>query len=201
VLNIVDGLVDAVLHASAEQIKKTATAPQPQVHIMAEDMDTPYLGYVVCRRFYRGEDAAAAIAGLGLLPSVLYASRLLVLWEESDLCAALQLPGEPAETGLMIVDATLDGHVLRWYPFRAEPAPARSGDMASVRWGNPVSYQQIPLLPPVEALLATWRAFHGGDLEQAAAQLQQAGYDINWITARHPESPRRRGRRSRATRS
>ncbi|WP_035948546.1 hypothetical protein [Parafrankia sp. EUN1f] len=171
-----------ILEASEETISQTGFCPQPQVHIFLEDMDAAYVGYVVSRRFYRGDDAASAIAALGVLPSVLMATRLIIAWEDSDLRTALELPGNGFATGMVLVDASFDRHVLRWHPFRAEAAPAGSAARARVTWATPARYENVPLLAPIEALLAVWREFRGDDLERTALELQQAGYEVNWAS-------------------
>lgn len=91
----------------------------PVVHILAESSSPPYLGYLTCRPFVRGDDAASAVAALGVLPSALAASRLVITWEHAHLCTALETPGaDSASTGVVVVDADWFGHVLRWHPMR-----------------------------------------------------------------------------------
>jgi len=183
-LDIADALADAVLGANEAVVRRTGTCPQPQVHILAEDRERPYLGYVVCRRFRRGPDAASAVVGLGLLPSTLRATRLIVAWEELDLRGAMQVPTEQAETGFVLVDARLDTHVLRWHPFQTQAAPEGAGETATLRWGAPARYERIPLPDPIEAMLTLWREFRDGDLEETAAHLQRAGYELHWAGSR-----------------
>ena len=77
------------------ELRATGGVLAPTVHMFAEDLGQPYIGYVRCRRFYRGSDAAVAIGELGVLPSVLRATRVVVSWEAQDLNVALQAPVDP----------------------------------------------------------------------------------------------------------
>jgi hypothetical protein len=90
--DIVEDLPAILLDVAAAALRQTGFYPRPQVHMFAEDLASPYIGYIVCRPFYRGEDAVTAIAGLGLLPSVMGLTRLLVVWEDRDLRTALEMP-------------------------------------------------------------------------------------------------------------
>ncbi|MBO4273126.1 hypothetical protein [Microbispora triticiradicis] len=180
--DIAEQLPAALLEAVDVQIRADGSCPRPQVHILAEDLDAAYLGHVVCRRFYRGADAAAALGGLGVLPSVVKATRLFVLWEERDLRTALEIQKESDASALVIVDARFDGHTLHWHPFNARLAPASSGREPAilVQWDTPARYENVPLPPPIESLLQTWRELWDDDLERTAVQLQEAGYELYW---------------------
>ncbi|MEU6409768.1 hypothetical protein [Microbispora sp. NPDC046933] len=182
--DIAEQLPAALLQAADAHIRADGTCPRPQVHILAEDLEAAYLGYVVCRRFYRGADAASALAGLGVLPSVIKATRLFVLWEEFDLRTALEIQGEHTAPGIVILDARFGGHTLHWHPIDVQLRPVNSGQEPAivVRWNTPASYENVPLPPPVESLLQVWRELRDDDLERTAIQLQQAGYEINWAT-------------------
>ncbi len=46
------------------------------VHILVEDTEQPYAGYLTCRPFCRGEDAAAVVGVLGLSPAAMGVTRL-----------------------------------------------------------------------------------------------------------------------------
>ncbi|MGH3566422.1 MAG: hypothetical protein ACRDRH_10385 [Pseudonocardia sp.] len=119
-----DGLVDAVESGSVELAETTLTAGwvcPPTVHVLCKHLPQPCLGSVATRPFRRGADAGSAVAALGLLPSVVPATRLVVVWEYSDLCSALDLPGwrdGRYPLGLVVLDADLAEHVVRWHPFR-----------------------------------------------------------------------------------
>jgi hypothetical protein len=77
--------------------------------MFAEDMAQPYIGFVTCRQFYRGEDAVNAIGDLGMLPAVMKMTRLIIPWESSDLATALQQEGGRFPMGLMLVDWVATG--------------------------------------------------------------------------------------------
>ncbi len=184
--DIGDALPAVLLQASEAELRATGFCPQPQVHILAEDMEHSYIGYVVCRRFYRGADAASAIAGLGLLPSALMATRLIVVWENRDLRTALELPGEGFPTGIAVLDARLGGHILHWHPFDIEVTGTSSHGIPTIipHWRPPVRYTDVELLVPIAALLEVWREFRNDDLQRMAIDLQEAGYELNWAASR-----------------
>ncbi|MFF7247640.1 hypothetical protein ACFZBU_27470 [Embleya sp. NPDC008237] len=180
---IVEALTDSILHAGEVLLREHGACPRPQVHILAEDMDQPYVGFVTCRPFYRGADAANALAGLGLLPSVLMATRLVVAWEDCDLRTALEMPGEFFATGITVLDARFQEHTLRWYPYDVEwgdPSPYGIPTVVP-GWRTPARYENVPLLAPIEALLDVWRTFRDDDIQQTATELQDAGYELTMI--------------------
>ncbi len=87
---LVDRIEEAARADADAALREAGGVPPPAVHILAEDLEQPYVGYLTCRPFSRGADAAAAIAELGELPSVLAATRLVVTWEAQDLNVALE---------------------------------------------------------------------------------------------------------------
>ncbi|MBO3748378.1 hypothetical protein J5X84_20070 [Streptosporangiaceae bacterium NEAU-GS5] len=180
--DIADQLPTVLLKAAEAHIRAAGTSPRPQVHILAEDLQAAYLGYMVCRRFYRGADAASALANLGVLPSVIKATRLFVVWEESDLRTALEIQGERTELGIAILDARSSSHTLHWHPFNAQVGSVNSRGESTivVTWHTPAHYENVPLLAPIEALLKVWREPRYDDLERTAAELEEAGYELNW---------------------
>ncbi|MEU3612878.1 hypothetical protein ABZ725_11285 [Streptomyces sp. NPDC006872] len=181
--DLVESLSKVILRASEELLRKTGTYPRPLVHILAEDMDQPYVGFITCRPFYRGADAATALANLGLFPSVLMATRLVVAWEDCDLRTALELPGEPFANGLVILDAGFEGHTLNWHPFDIEVGEVSQHGIPLVipHWGTPARVEDVQLLAPIAALLETWREFRSDDIQETAIGLQEAGYEFNMI--------------------
>lgn len=186
--NIVEELPAILLDAAAAELRQTGFYPRPQVHMFAEDMANPYIGYIVCRPFYRGDDAVTAIANLGLLPSVMGVTRLLTLWEDRDLRTALEMPGSAeAATGISLLDAQPDGHTLHWHPFDAEPTGVAQHGPYQVqtinpRWRKPAQFKNVQLLRPISNLLGTWREPRQNDIQQTAVGLQDAGYELNWVT-------------------
>jgi hypothetical protein len=112
----IDGLAVAVADAT---LRELGMVQPPVVHMLVDGACPPYLGYLTCRPLRPGGDAAAAVASLGVLPSALGASRLVIAWEHADLCVALKTPGaDSVEPGVVVVDADRFGHVLRWHPMR-----------------------------------------------------------------------------------
>ncbi|MFI7438067.1 hypothetical protein [Micromonospora haikouensis] len=178
--DVASEVMNAILDESEAHIQKTGQVPRPQVHIVAEDMDEPYqyIGYIATRPFYRGADAATAVADLGRLPSALAATRLFVVWEEVDLRLALEMPNRQPVHGLSVVDVRSDGHTMLWLPF--EVAQDDAGII--VIWGKPTRHENVKLHAPIEALIETWHR-PCGDLERTVLDLQGSGYQINWSIA------------------
>lgn len=188
-----DGLVDAVeagaVELADEMLRRSGAVCPPTVHLLFKHLPQPYVGSVTTRPFQRGSDAAAAVAALGLLPSVVHATRLLVVWEYSDLCAALDLPDWREgryPLGLVLLDADLAEHVVRWHPFRmrtnatSDPIPVT----ASVwpEWGATVRHPCAELPAPVAELLAVWRELRRSDVAATRAELEAAGFVVNWVS-------------------
>jgi hypothetical protein len=151
------------------------------VHILSRLLAEPYIGSVSVRPFYPGRDAAVAVAALGVLPSAFYATHLVVVWEYADLCTALELPGEEGfPTGLVVLEATMDGHVVRWHPFLMHLGPLGPGGLPTVipEWGRSYRFVDAPLPAPVVQLLAVWRAWRRGDVAETTAELQRAGFRV-----------------------
>jgi hypothetical protein len=180
----IDGLAVAVAGAT---LREVGLVQPPVVHILAEGSCPPYLGYLTCRPFARGRDAAAAVASLGVLPSVLGASRLLVTWEHADLCTALEMPGaDSVGPGVVVLDADRFEHVLRWHPLQARAGGI--GDLGTPtvapEWGEPRAFPDSPLPGPVEELLGVWRmrgTWTDAEVERICHNLWAAGYEMRWV--------------------
>lgn len=180
----VDEVLRGIEHAAREGmdagLRAGGAVLPPAVHLLAEDLDQPYVGYLTCRPFYRGADAAAAIVELGELPSVLAVTRLAVTWEAYDLTVALQVPADPDTLALVVLDATLTEHAIRWCPFRLHAGTGRYGDMVVPEWGPPALLRDPPLPGPVEQLLTVWRQWRAGDLDETITRLETAGHRMRW---------------------
>jgi hypothetical protein len=162
-----------------------------------DGFDPPLLVRVGCRPFYHGGDAEQAIAILGLLPSALGASRLVLSWEHADLCAALELPAaDTVPSGVMVIDATPYSHLLRWHPmtFREGP-PTAAGDRATAipTWGEPDYAPNAALPAPIGRLLAVWRTprdWPEDELIHTLVAMERAGYEMRWarrqVQQHHP---------------
>lgn len=191
----VDQLDDTAVHVVDQMLREVGMVQPPTLHFLREGLDPPYLGYLTCRQFYRGEDAAQAVRAMGLVGSMLGASRLVVTWENADLCTALELPGaEEVQTGVVVVDADRAGHVLRWHPLvlRVGTPNSVGAPTARAEWGRAVTYPRDVELPaPVSDLLWAWRAervWSEGEFLAALGGMEQGGYSMRWVT--RPEGER-----------
>ncbi|MBW0114039.1 hypothetical protein [Pseudonocardia abyssalis] len=173
-----DALVDAVESGSVDladaALRRDSAVPPPTVHLLHKHLRQPYIGSVATRPFRRGADAAAAVTRLGLLPSVTLATRLVVVWEYADLCAALDFPGGPFPLGLVVLDADLTDHVVHWHPFQLRGDPIRP------EWGPVLRHPAAQLPAPVAELLALWRELRRHDVTETRAKLEGAGFVITW---------------------
>jgi hypothetical protein len=176
------GVPNALIDASKAELYATGAVPRPQVHMFAEDMENEYIGFVTCRMFYRGRDAATAITNLGVLPSVLKMTRLMILWENSDLSIALEQGQGPFPMGLMLVDARFDQHTLHRHSFEAVPTGQVVDGVPTItlQWETPQRSENAPLPDPITRLLRTWRELREDDMQKTATALQRAGYKIDW---------------------
>ena len=188
VQHVVDTIVEATRHGTEAALRAGGALMRPQMHLLAEDQQPPYLGYLSCRPFYRGNDVVEAMATMGIAASLADASRLVAVWEHQDLCVALQRRGAEEEpNGLVALDANRDGgHVLRWRPLRMHLGPTTSVGLPTVvpEWGQEVRHPDVQLPNPVAALLAVWReprAWTGSERDDALAYLEGSGYQVRWM--------------------
>lgn len=189
----VDVIKDVIMSAVAD-VLPAGVAPRPQVHIVDDTLAQPYVGYVVCRPYYRGQDATAAISHLGRIAAAMCASQLLVVWEESDLRTSI-LGGEPGDYphGLAVLDAPFllgSTHTLDWRPFQwctSDGTPVYFTNPAlGLEWGQASRHPGAPLPEPVPALLMSWRApapFGRDGVERTLTEAVSAGYEIH-LTSR-----------------
>ena len=189
VQDVVDTIAEATRLGTDAALRAGGALMSPQVHVLVEHVEEPYFGYLSCRPFYRGGDVVDAMGVMGVIGSLLGASRLLVVWEHQDLCTALELPGAESEPyGQVVVDAERDGgHVLRWRPFRLHIGQPTSVGLPSVvpEWGDPALHPDVKLPTPVEALLAVWReprAWTSAERADALAYLEESGYRMRWVS-------------------
>lgn len=187
--HIADVIHEIAVSSTDTLLRETGFCPRPQVHLLLEHLDQPYAGYIQTPDFRRGADAAWAIRGLGILPSVLAASRLLVVWEHVDLCTALEMPGQHAASALMVLEATLDDHVLTAHPFTVDAGPPSPFGITAilVDWQDAVQIPRAGLPGPVAEILSTWRLQLRDDLTQTVTGLQEVGYSISWVELDVPE--------------
>ena len=156
--------------------------PSPRVHLLSKHARMPYMGTVSTRPFYRGRDAADAVTVLGLLPSVATATHLVAAWDYEDLNVALQCTGSECPTGLVVLEASLDVHTVRWNPYIQHVGTNRGDGLATVlpEWDRPVHHPDGWLPGPIISLLALWREWRAGDIDETRAELAAAGFSIFW---------------------
>ena len=193
----VDQLDDTAVSVTDAMLRAGGGVPVPTVHVLVEGLDPPYVGKLACRQFYRGRDAHAAVAVMGLFGSMLGASRLVLTYEHADMARAWQDPGaEGAPTGVVVVDAARDlreGHTIRWHPARlAGGADIEAGGPVVVpSWGPPARHPGGRLPDAVAELLAVWREPRGWEdreFVQVLAGWNQGGYVTRWIQRPDGES-------------
>lgn len=190
---MVDRLDSVAVDTADQMIQEAGLVPPPSVHLLLDEVDPPYLGYVRSREFHRGEDAARAVTGLGLFGSLFGVSRMVVSWEYCDLAVALEEPdADAAPMGIVVLDATPIGHTVRWHPMRLHAGPVVEG-VQTVRpeWGEVRRYENGDLPRPVESMLRVWRTPNTmSDLEISAtcAEMEAGGYSVRWVE-RDPLSP------------
>jgi hypothetical protein len=179
---LVDVVEQSAVDITEQMLRGMGMVHPPTVHVLSRLTTPQYIGSVAVRRFYPGADAARAVTALGWLPSVLCATHLVVVWEHADLCTALEVPGAAHPSGVVVVDASLDEHTVRWHPFLMHLGPVREDGLPTVlpEWGEPVRHPVVPLPDPVTDLLTLWRQWGRGDLSQITAELEQAGYRLAW---------------------
>ena len=186
----VDVIKDVIVSAVAD-VLPTGVAPRPQIHVFDDAFDQPYIGYVVCRAYRRGQDAAAAIKELGRIAAAMCATNLVVVWEEADLRTSL-LGGDPGQhpNGLAVLDAPLltSAHTLDWHPFQYgtyDGSPVYLTNPAlGVAWGQATQNPCAPLPEPIQTLLRSWRAptpFGEAGVERTLREAVGDGYEMHLI--------------------
>lgn len=178
----VDGIARAAVAATEALLREAGAVQPPTAHLLAEDMDQPYVGYLTCRPFGRGPDAEAAISEMGALPAALAATRIVLTWEHADLRAAFGMSGAHPNA-LVLVDADLTGeHDLWWHPFVLDVGPCAAAERACAlpEWGQPERRSDVRLPTPVARLLDVWRALRETDLEETVGRLEAAGHRMRW---------------------
>jgi len=179
---VVDRIEAAVCHGMDVQLRADGGVMPPTVHMLAGDLDQPYIGYLTCRPFSRCTDASRAIAELGELPSVLAVTRLVVVYEAQDLMVALDGPVDPDGSALVVLDATFEQHTARRHPFRLRSGGWLRGGRVAVEWG-PVEVQPGLTVPfALARLLMVWRELRTGDPDETVTRLETAGHRMRWAT-------------------
>ncbi|MEV0646237.1 hypothetical protein AB0I28_13330 [Phytomonospora sp. NPDC050363] len=154
----------------------------PHVHFFFDDREEPYGGHIRSRPYQRGEDAAEAVARLGLLPSVLRADRILVVWEHCDLHVALEAPeAHSFPFAVMSVEATPSTELTIGHAFELDFAPGTPMEPFTPtipQWGSPKVQTRYRLPAPITRLIELWLEPRAGDPEETMDALQEEGYRI-----------------------
>lgn len=179
VVEVVGAVEQACLAGADAALRSGGFVPEPQVHVLIDDLDPPYVASVRTRPYRQGVDALRAIIRLGTAPAAIRASRVVLVWEHSDLCTSLHGPGE-YETALVVLEASLTGeHTLRSHPVTLHQGPPMDSGWPTVvpEWGAPVTVPGAVLPPVISALLRTWRALQG-DPDRTFAALHAEGFPV-----------------------
>ena len=175
---VVERLESSAVEAQEHLMRVFGVCHPPTVHMIHEGMDPQYLGSIRARPFRAGLDAEAAVSDLGLLPSMLGVSHLVVVWDNVDLSLALVQPGRVS--GLVVLVADRTGHTLRWHPFDTRPAVNEQGEPTSTPTWAPVQHYPAARLPePIVYLLELWRVYHRGDVAVLIEQLAAGGFRMS----------------------
>jgi len=200
----VDHLDDMAVRVTDTMLREGAGVQPPTVHVLLDDLDEqPYVGYLRCRPFYRGRDAHAAVAAMGLFASQFGATRLVVTYEHADMALGWEDPAAAeAPTGIVVIDAghiqRRDGHTVRWHPMVMTLAPdttppgATGAPAVMAHWGPPDRYPGGELPAAVAQLLAVWREPHAwSDAEflDTYRRWEHGGYAVR--CAPRPDGERR----------
>jgi len=178
-VDVISAVERACLAGADASIRTGGFVPQPQVHMLIDDWDQPYVGWVSTRPYRQGVDAVKAITRLADAPAAIMATRVVLVWEDADLRVSLHGPGEYAN-GLAIVDAGLMGeHALRWHPVTLHVEGVAGNGLPDVRpeWGTPATVHNAALPPIMAAVLNTWRALKG-DPDTIFAELIAEGFPV-----------------------
>lgn len=178
-----DRMAGALVDAAAELLRVHGLCQPPTAHIICADQDPPYMAALTCRPFRRGSDAAAAVAEMATLPAAMWSTHLVLVWEHSDMCTALDLPGDSFPSGIVVVEASVSEHVLRWHPYQTRfGQPGPSGlPTVDPEWREPKQVRGGWLPDPVLALLSSWRNWSDAEVHDVAPRAEAAGYRIQWV--------------------
>ncbi|WP_326921023.1 hypothetical protein [Actinophytocola sp.] len=170
----------SILAAADRSLRWTGSPPLPQVHMLVEDCEHPYAGHVVLSRRPRGDDPTTAVAGLGVLPAVLGATRVVVAWDAATLPGCRPAPSGPCR--LVMVDADRRDHAVTRHVYDIQlSALSFVGVPGFVpRWRLESDSRRAPLPDPVDRLLTVWRHRWDRDVPRTVAALRRNGYRIHW---------------------
>ncbi len=162
-VDVISAVEQACVAGADAALREGGFVPEPQVHMLIDDWDQPYVGWVRTRPYHQGLDAVRAIARLADAPAAIMATRVMLVWEAADLRVSLDGPGD-YPNGIAVVVASLDEHhTLRWHPLVLHVGPPGECGLPTVRpeWGTLSTIEDAVLPPVMMAVLATWRALQG----------------------------------------
>ncbi len=180
--SVVEAIKRSVAKAAAD-VLPAGIAPRPQIHVLDDTFDRPYIGYMVCRPYYRGHDAMAAIRHLGRIAAAMCATRLVVVWEEFDLRTSILGPSDNYPNGLALLDAEFpSSHSLTWLPF--DYYTSAGGSTLGLSWEQPSTQLDVALPEPIPSLLNAWRApapFGPDGVEHTLTEALHDGYEMHFV--------------------
>ncbi|MEU6582118.1 hypothetical protein [Nocardia sp. NPDC046763] len=154
-------LEETMVESATEAMLSSGFAPRPQVYVLDRTRTQPVLGYVVSRFYEQGDDAASAIANLGVLAAALRGTDLIVFWEESDLRTSIRgaHPSAGYPMGLVTLQITEEGHDLTWRPFGIHALGYQQNGLPAVQpvWGAVARESGGDLPLPIQGLLGSRR--------------------------------------------
>jgi len=182
----------ACLTGAKASLDYAGFVPAPQLHMLIDAWDQPYVGYVETREYYEGADAVSAIGALALLPAAVCATRVMLVWEEADVRASLWGPGDHPN-GLVAVAATLTSHTVCWNPFVLHLDRTTRNGLPAVRaeWGRRAVLPGAPLPPVMQHVLSSWRDLTTDleqevDFETVLRALMNDGYRVHLVDPTRP---------------
>jgi hypothetical protein len=178
-VDVASAVEDACPAGAEAALRAGGFVPRPQLHMLIDDGDQPYIGYIDTRPYCHGPDAVNAISQLGDAPAAIMATRVVLVWENADLDVSLNGPGE-YPGGLAVVVASLaGGHALRWHPLELHLAGVDACGLPIVEpeWGQPSSVEDAMLPPVMAAVLARWRSLDG-DPDRVLSELVADGFGV-----------------------
>lgn len=178
-------VAESAFVAATEVLLTRGLAPAPEVFVFNRLDSQPLVGSITCRPFYRGNDAATAIAHLGEIAAAVAGTDLLAFWEEFDLRTALWGPSAEHPNGFVLLHVSDWGHDVTWFPFESTIQGWDSTGLPRVQIdrGEPSGPARDAVLPaPMHQLCERWRkGMVSLSLQASRSTITQAardGYDI-----------------------
>jgi hypothetical protein len=183
-VDLIDAVRNACLVAADKAMRAGGYVPEPQLHMLLDRWEQPYLGYLFTRPYRDGVDAIKAITRLGDAAAAARATRVVVAWEHADLHRSMHGGGD-YPNGMAVVLASLTrGHTLHWHPVVLDVGSDEHGRPAVIpRWGAPVTIDGAALPPVIASVLMSWRA-QGGSARVVFGEMLAEGYTIQALPRR-----------------